>query len=411
MFPFNPVSPTQPQPISQDLPRRVLYASSARLGGSGLDSVVQESVTGLHRVGILARTLVYGNRQKEVPPEKVRSLACHPVRLLSYLESPYYYGAKRQYLDWIASRELRRAASGPQPYDFFHGWSGDSLLALRQARLQKIPCVVEIPTWHRNKGKVKPWITQTEQRALDLPFPRNLSHRLLINRQRVLEEYDLADLILVLSQKAIETFQAAGIADDRLFKISRGVDVKRFTPGTPPPLFRAVFVGALIKRKGVHLLLEAWHRLNLKNAELVLVGAIHPEIQPYLDRFVTSSVRIAGFQARPEEIYRTATLHLLPSTCEGSAKTTYEAAACALPQITTRESGDVVVDGENGIIIPPDDLDALTAAIEHLYHRPELGIAMGQAGRTRMVEQFTWDHFRSRLLEAYRVAAARAHAR
>lgn len=395
--------------ISQDLPKRVLYASSARLGGSGLDSVVRESVTGLHRSGILAKTVVYGNRQTEVPRERIRSLAWHPVRLLSFLDSPYYYGAKRQYVDWIAARELRRS---PNAYDFFHGWSGDCLLALREARRLNIPCVVEIPTWHRNKGKVKPRITQREQELLNLPFPRNLKSRLLVNRQRVLEEYDLADLILVLSEKAVETFLAVGFSRDRLFKIARGVDVERFTPApAPPPLFRAVFVGALIKRKGVHHLLEAWHRLQLKNAELVLAGTVHPEIRPYLDRFGSSSIRVAGFQARPEEIYRTATVHILPSSCEGSAKTTYEAAACGLPQITTRESGDVVIDGQNGIIIPPDNPEALAAAIEHLYHHPEQGVAMGQAGRTRMVNEFTWDHFRARLLEAYRVAMARARSR
>ena len=43
--------------------------------------------------------------------------------------------------------------------------------------------------------------------------------------------------------------------------------------------------------------------------------------------------------------YRSAAVHIFPSTCEGSAKATYEAAACGLPQITTRESGDVVQDG------------------------------------------------------------------
>jgi len=395
--------------ISQDLPKRVLYASSARLGGSGLDSVVRESVTGLYRCGILAKTLVYDNRQNEVPPHKVRSLAWHPVRLLSFLESPYYYGAKRQYLDWVAARELRRS---PAAYDFFHGWSGDCLLALREARRLNIPCVVEIPTWHRNKGKVKPRITAKEQEILNLPFPQNLRPRLLVSRQRVLEEYDLADLILVLSEKAVETFLAVGFSRDQLFKIARGVDVERFTPApTPPPLFRAVFVGSLIKRKGVHVLLEAWHKLRLRNAELVLVGTVHPEIRPYLERFSSPSVRVAGFQAHPEEIYRTASVHILPSSCEGSAKTTYEAAACGLPQITTRESGDVVIDGHNGILIPPENVDALAAAIEHLYHHPEKGIAMGQAGRTRVVNEFTWDHFRARLLEAYRVAMARARAR
>jgi len=383
------------------LPGRTLYATSARIGGSGLDSVAYESLRGLHRAGILRRAIGYANRQQEIPARLIRTLGHHPVRLLSFLESPFYYGAKRQYVDWIAARELARGG-----YDLFHGWSGDCLLALREARRLGIPSLLEIPTWHRNKGKSKPWITFEERRRrASGSWLKRRKERLLISRQRVLEEYDLADLILVLSEKAAETFRAAGIPDSRLFKLARGVDVERFTPGEPPPVFRAVFVGALIKRKGVHLLLEAWHKLNLKNAELVLAGAIHDEIRPYLKKFNAPSIRLAGFLSRPETLYREASLHILPSSCEGSAKTTYEAAACGLAQIVTRESGDVVADGETGLVIPADDAEALAAAIERLYREPDLLAAFGAAARRRMVEQFTWDHFRARLLEAYRRAA------
>jgi glycosyltransferase involved in cell wall biosynthesis len=75
-----------------------------------------------------------------------------------------------------------------------------------------------------------------------------------------------------------------------------------------------------------------------------------------------------------------------------------------LAQITTRESGDVVVDGLNGLLIPPNDVDSLCSAILKLYRSPELVRAMGNAGRQRVVEQFTWDHFRERIHAAYRAA-------
>jgi glycosyltransferase involved in cell wall biosynthesis len=72
-----------------------------------------------------------------------------------------------------------------------------------------------------------------------------------------------------------------------------------------------------------------------------------------------------------------------------------------LPQITTREAGDVVRDGVEGIIVRPGDVDAIAAAIEHFYRHPEIVERMGAAARQRVVENFTWDHFRSRLLGAY----------
>jgi glycosyltransferase involved in cell wall biosynthesis len=106
----------------------------------------------------------------------------------------------------------------------------------------------------------------------------------------------------------------------------------------------------------------------------------------------------------PESYLSQSTVHVFPSQWEGSAKVTYEAAACALPQITTREAGDVVRDDVEGIIVKPRDVDAIAAALEHLYRHPEIVERMGNAARRRVVENFTWDHFRTRLLDAYEIA-------
>ncbi len=387
-----------------DLPKHLLYATSARLGGSGLDAVALESLRAAERAGILGKALAFENRQAEIPAGRIVSLQWNPVRLLSGLGSAFYYGAKKHVLDRTAARELGRGG-----YDLFHGWSGESVRTLRTARQRGVPTVIEIPTWHRNKGRTKPARrTKSERERAEAGGWSGMKNRLLVTRQQMLEEYDLADLILVLSEKAEETFLAAGIAQEKLFRHQRGVDVARFTPAPQPPeKFVAIFVGALIKRKGVHHLLEVWRRLALKNAELVLVGTIHEEIRPYLDQFAGGNVRLAGFVERVEDSYRAARVHILPSECEGSAKCTYEAAACGLPQITTRESGDVVQDGLNGLIIPPNDPDALAAAIERLYGDRALGAQLGAAGRTRVVDNFTWEHFRARLLEAYGVAMAK----
>jgi glycosyltransferase involved in cell wall biosynthesis len=113
-----------------------------------------------------------------------------------------------------------------------------------------------------------------------------------------------------------------------------------------------------------------------------------------------------GFSRQVEELYRQCSVFVFPSECEGSAKATYEAAASGLAQITTRESGDVVIDELNGILIPPNNCEALCEAILRLYRNPELALTMGAAGRERAVDQFTWDHFRQRVAEAYRAAMA-----
>ena len=357
---------------------------------------------GLHAAGILGKAVVYANQQDTVPASRVHSLRLHPIRLLSAMERPYYYGAKKHYVDWIARGELRTGQ-----YDLFHAWSSECLLTLREARERGVPSVIEIPTWHRNKGKQKPAVTKSERERAQAPWPQRQINRLLVTRQQTLEEYDLATLILVLSQCAADTFRAAGIPDEKLFYLPRGVDIARFTPAErPPEKFRAIFLGALKKRKGVHTLLEAWHNLKLKDAELVLVGYAHEEIKPYLAQYADASVRLEGFCAEPEKLLSTASVHIFPSTCEGAAKVTFEAAAAGLPQITTYESGDAVVDGETGCVVPCDDVAALSAAIERLYASRDLREQMGRAARARMVSQFTWDHYAVRLREAYRRAMA-----
>jgi glycosyltransferase involved in cell wall biosynthesis len=276
------------------------------------------------------------------------------------------------------------------------------------ARQKGVPSVVDIPTWHRNKGRKKPFETKSERERRALRGWRGIKENLVPSRQRTLMEYELADVIHVQSDLAAQTFVDVGIDPAKLFYVARGVDVDRYQPASPPGIFRLVYVGALIKRKGVHHLLEAWHRLALKDAELVLVGNAHDEIRPALDDFMTDSVRLVGFAKDVRDYLGSASAFTLTSECEGSAKVCYEAAACALPQISTRESGDVVIDGLNGTIVPPNDVDALAAAIRDFYDHPEKLEVMGRAGRARVVEQFTWDHYRVRVLHSYAYARRRA---
>ena len=386
-------------PVARTLPRHLLYSIFARIGGSGLDTDAFETLRASYRGGFLGKAIAYDNRQKEIPASLIRSLRWHPVRLISFLDRPYYYGAKKKYLDWIGSRHL---ATGR--YDLFHSWSGDCLRSLKVTKRRGIPSVVEIPTWHRDGGKEKVRRSKIAAPTENISSFQRWKNRLLLQRKRFIEEYKLADLLLVLSQKAANTFRVRGLPEEKLFYLPRGVDVERFRPGKRPRKFRAVFAGALIRRKGIQHVLEAWHRLNLSDAELWLVGFVHEEAKPYLKEFWRDNIRVVGFVRDPENYLSESTVHVFPSQWEGSAKVTYEAAACALPQITTREAGDVVRNGIEGMIVKPGDVNAIAAAVEHLYGHPEIVEQMGAAARRRVVENFTWDHFRARLLDAYETA-------
>src|SRR6267143_5649106 len=146
-------APSLPRPATQRsgvLPKHLLYSIFARIGGSGLDTDAFETLRASHRGGFLGRAIAYDNRQDEIPAHLIQSLRWHPVRLISFLDRPYYYGAKKKYLDWIASRHL---ANGR--YDLFHSWSGDCLRSLQVAKQRRIPSIVEIPTWQRDRWRLK----------------------------------------------------------------------------------------------------------------------------------------------------------------------------------------------------------------------------------------------------------------
>src|SRR2546430_7988017 len=208
------------------LPKSLLYSIFARIGGPGLDTDSFEALRASHRGKFLGKAIAYDNRQREIPSRFIQSLRWHPVRLISFLDRPYYYGAKKKYLDWIASRHLDSGR-----YDFFHSWSGDCLETLRVAKKRKIPSLIEIPTWHRGSQRAEISGQKPEVRS------RSWKSRFLLERERFLEEYELASLVVVLSEKAAESFRVAGFPDEKLFYLPRGVAVYRFKPGMRPPIF------------------------------------------------------------------------------------------------------------------------------------------------------------------------------
>lgn len=393
-------------------PKSLLYSIMARIGGYGLDLNAHEALKLSYRDGYLGKAVAFDNRQRDIPASHIRSLRWHPVRALSFLGSQFYYDAKKRAVDRVAASMLRTGR-----FDFFHGWENNSLLSLREAKARGIPSVLEIPTWHRDKGKRKPKDKrETSRIEREAKFPDTLFKHLLIRRHETVEEYDLADVLLVPSECSAKTFTDVGVPREKIVMLGAGVDLDDYPPvdRALPPAFsadrplRVVFLGALIRRKGAHVLLEAWKKAALPHAKLVLVGAVHHEIRPALDTFADSSVEVAGFTRHVAQRLLEADLHVFPSECEGSAKTVYEACAAGLAQITTFESGDVVQHDLNGLIVPPRDPDAVAAALQTLYRDPARVARFQYAARERAAAEFSWDHFRQRLAHGYDLAMRRA---
>ncbi|HXL25512.1 MAG TPA: hypothetical protein VN952_02465, partial [Chthoniobacterales bacterium] len=128
--------------LQEGLPRSVLYAISARIGGIGLDLVALETIRGIQPH--LGKAISFGVRAPDIDRRKMKTLRFHPIRLLSNLESKYYYAAKKRATDRVSAQFLRTGR-----FDLFHAWSGSALNSLRVAKTLGIPSLLEIPTWHR----------------------------------------------------------------------------------------------------------------------------------------------------------------------------------------------------------------------------------------------------------------------
>src|SRR3989440_11830469 len=173
-----------PVGTSRRLPKSLLYSIFARIGGHGLDTDSFEALRASYHGKFLGKAVAYDNRQQEIPARFVQSLRWHPIRLLSFLDRSYYYGAKKKYLDWIASRHLETGR-----YDFFHSWSGDCLQTLRLAKRKKIPSLIEIPTWHRGSQRTEVRGQKSEVRQ------KSWKRRFLVEGGRFLEEEDHSTLV------------------------------------------------------------------------------------------------------------------------------------------------------------------------------------------------------------------------
>jgi glycosyltransferase involved in cell wall biosynthesis len=173
--------------------------------------------------------------------------------------------------------------------------------------------------------------------------------------------------------------------------IRPGTDLNLWTRSEPKPLendkpVKLLFVGGAFKRKGGELLLEVFRRqFSPKNAELHLVTQEQIKLdENEKDRiFVYNGV--TGNSPELQRLFREADVFVLPTEADCLPLVMGEAMASALPIVTTKVGAipEVVVNGENGFIVPPADGDELAKALHRLLDNASLRRQMGEDGRKR----------------------------
>jgi glycosyltransferase involved in cell wall biosynthesis len=295
--------------------------------------------------------------------------------------------------DRIAAKKLQDGS------DLVVAWSGKALNTISRAKEFGAKTILERSSAHIGRQHD---ILQEERELtgayIELPDPRTIAQEL--------EEYGRADYISVPSNFVFQSFVERGFPPDRLLLVNFGVDVQHFKPiPKRDSKFRIIHSGSLSLRKGVHYLLRAFHELNLKDAELWLIGRPTSEIMPFLQRYGRANVILKGTfqQSRLFEQYSQGSVLCMASIEEGLAMVIPQAMACELPIIGTLNTGakDIVRDSIDGFVIPIRDVEALKERLSFLYSHPNQGREMGETARKRILESFTWDHYGDQIVKQY----------
>jgi glycosyltransferase involved in cell wall biosynthesis len=189
-----------------------------------------------------------------------------------------------------------------------------------------------------------------------------------------------------------------------VFVLPYGADLNQFQKvERSDDVFRILYVGQVTLRKGVHYLLEALAGLNLKDAELLIIGHIDPTIRPLLGRWNGTFRHIASVpKIELARYYSSSSVLVLPSLEEAFGLVVLEAMACGVPVIVSSEVGasEVIADGVEGFVVPDRDVGALRERIRFLYENAAARGRMGDAA-LRCAKGSTWEAYGDRVRRFY----------
>jgi glycosyltransferase involved in cell wall biosynthesis len=233
-----------------------------------------------------------------------------------------------------------------------------------------------------------------------------------------------ATLIVTVSRYSAQKLVRLYDVDEKKIRVvPNGVDPQRFKPTEDCENVRDViggnsehiilFVGNLIPRKGLHLLVEAAKQVTEENKETKFVVVGDGPLKSYLishskEQGVSDKFAFLGYV--PEEIlhqlYNCADVFASPSIQEGQGITLLEAQATAKPVVAFNVTAisEVVKNGETGLLVKPGSHELADAILTLLSDKP-LREKMGRSGREFVSKTFSWDACAQKMFQVYSEAA------
>jgi glycosyltransferase involved in cell wall biosynthesis len=270
---------------------------------------------------------------------------------------------QRQAVDALA--RLRDSQRGPLTV-FAYSYAAAGILAFARER-----------GWRTVLGQIDPGIA--EDRIVQAADPAGYSPKPDSYWASWRRELELADSIVVNSEWSRAGLEQEGVSREKIAVVplvqesgraNRSPDLpERFSRERP---LHVLFLGQIIPRKGVRALLDAIHELKEEPIEFHFVGPSSPQYERELRGGANIVWHGAVARARTRSFYEAADAFILPTLSDGFGLTQLEAMSCGVPVIASRACGEVVRDGENGLILETVSGEEIAAALRKLAGSPAL---------------------------------------
>jgi glycosyltransferase involved in cell wall biosynthesis len=224
--------------------------------------------------------------------------------------------------------------------------------------------------------------------------------------------FNRAKSIVAVSDRVKQEIVEIGIPAERIAIVANGVDLQEFYParvdrselGLPEDVPLALFVGDIrIARKNLDTVFHAL--VKVPQLHLAIAGAadgraFYPQLAQTLK--ISDRVHFLGFRSDVAALMQGADMFVLPSRYEPFGLVLLEAMACQLPAIATRTAGgsDLVTPECGFVFADPDDVGALSTAMNYLVKNPAARHQMGTTARS-IAERHSWTQMARRYLEIF----------
>lgn len=222
-----------------------------------------------------------------------------------------------------------------------------------------------------------------------------------------------ADLYLSLSKKMKKELITLGIPQEKILCFPNSVDSNIFKPKEKKSDNTILYVGRIVHRKGLHILLKSLKYLQ-NPVELKIIGPRdwNQDYSQKISRLIEiinqkgkHKIRYLGTVDTPTliEEYQKASIFVLPSFFEPFGVVLLEAMACGTPVVSTHTGGtpEIVKTGENGILVPVNNPAKLAKSIDYLLENKDARIKFGKAARKTVLDNFSIEIAAEKLCTIY----------